>query len=270
MFEAMGAYVVETKYEKRVRRKYELAKRLNDPRKLIASLRYYDAHLVPQKWIVLPWPPRREKSRKLSPGWHDALKAARRILGIVVRRARDEHGKPCFMYYLRQEVWRRIQSRLVFSEDQLLRTQEPEGLYLSEEATDRSRRFQMEWGMDLSDRLSDPQLACKFKRLPAKFKMTAQLEEMASDLGPLFLDRAQAYLSKDYNALAARSPRRVSGLEQSRSEYLAGAQVEPTRPKNFQMPTTQTALNQLYTEGLRAAIKVHMNGIREKIRAESE
>jgi len=261
-FEAMTAYLVETKHEKSARKKHELAQRLDDPRKVIASLRYYDAYLVPQKWTVLPWPPRREKSRKVNSSWSDGLTAARRVLGIVVRRARDENGKPCFMYYLGQEVWRRLQSSLDFSQYPLLRTQGPEVLYLSEEAADRMRRSQMEWGMDFSDRLSDPQLECKFKRLPAKFKMTAQLEELASDLGPLFLVRVQSYLSKDYDELAARSPERVRGLEQSRSEHLARAQAEPPRPEIFQMPTTQKELNQLYTQGLRAAVRGFMNKIR--------
>jgi hypothetical protein len=273
----MAAYLVETKDEKRARKKHELGQRLNDPRKIIASLRYYDAHLVPQKRTVLR-PPRRERSRKPNPGWPDALKAAKRILGIVVRRVKDEQGRPVrdkrgrlvLEYYLRQDAWAIMQSRLAFRQDQLLGTSEPERLYLSEEAADAIRRSQIERAAGFHDKLFDPRLWYNFKHLPAGFRMTAQLEELASELGPPFLDSVRAWLSEDYYQLAARLPQRVRALEESRSEHLACAQAEPTRPEIFQRQPTQNEVNEVYTQGIKTAVRGHLNKIRDKIRAESE
>jgi hypothetical protein len=121
-------------------KKFRLAQRLDDPRQLILALRYYDAHLLPGKWVELP-APRRERSRKLSRAWLAHLTAARRILGVVARRMKatrtppeelvlfakakreaepqfhgnlllDRKGRPRIKYYLRRDVWETVDARL--------------------------------------------------------------------------------------------------------------------------------------------------------------
>jgi hypothetical protein len=170
---------------------------------------------------------------------------------------RDKRGRPLLKYYLRRDAWAIVQSRLEFRQDKLLSAQKPAALYLSEEATARIRRSEMEREMDFSDKLSDPRLEYQSKRLPVGFKMTPQLEELASDLGPTPLTRVRAYLCREYCDLAAHSPQRARDLEESRFE--ACGKAEASRSKILKGSLTQ---DELYTKGLNAAVNGFMNKIR--------
>jgi hypothetical protein len=200
--------------EKRIRsakRKYDLAGRLRDPRKLLAASSYYHKHLRPGEWTILSWPPP-HKSRGFVAGWLDALKAARRILGIVTRQVKDEQGKPLkgkFRYYVRRETWPSVRARLGFVNSQPDASTESDellGFKPLEEIKREREQFKRE--LDFIDALFSEITEQKFKCLPDGFRLTSQHEELATVLGPLFLERVKACLSEDYLRLGLpRRPR---------------------------------------------------------------
>jgi hypothetical protein len=164
--------------EKRIRaakRKYDLAQRLRDPRKLLAALSYYDKHLRPGEWTILSWPPP-HKSRGFVAGWLDALKAARRILGVVTRQAKDERGKVLkgkLRYYLRRDVWPTVQSRLGCVDSQPAVSTEGEELLGFKPLEEiKLEREQFERELDFIDALFSEISEQKFKSLSKGFRLS--------------------------------------------------------------------------------------------------
>jgi hypothetical protein len=151
---------------KRIRsakRKYDLAKRLLDSRMLLASLRWYDAHLIPREEIILK-PPRREKSRKLNFYWRYYMEAARRVCGVVYR----QHLLHEDQYHIRHPVWTTLQLRFGF---------------------ENNPKMNFLW---------DPEVEAKFKQLKPDFKITApELVKLDKGIGSLLLEKTREYLLRD-------------------------------------------------------------------------
>lgn len=163
--------------------------RLDDPRKLLAILRYYDVHLKAGESVILPWPPKREKSREMSDGLMDALIAVNRLLGLVVKSTKSGKKQTHLRYYLarNREVWRTVQVRLAA----LPSYHEPGGNHAANQAHERQRAEQQ-----LDALLFSPATEHRFKNLPVSFKMTPKLEELAAELGPLFVKRVKTFLTR--------------------------------------------------------------------------
>lgn len=90
----------ESKRDRMLRRKFELAQKLNDNAMLICALGYYVGRLKPGKWVRVP-PLRRSRGRRLSPNWERHFTAARRVLRMVVRWVEGENGKRHLEYHMR-------------------------------------------------------------------------------------------------------------------------------------------------------------------------
>jgi len=221
---------------------YQLAERLGDDRKLLASLRWYDAHLVPGKWIELT-APRRERSRKLNSAWKDSLKAGRRLLGVATREAVEGSGKRYF-YYLRADVWTLVQSRLGSTPEGLLGGQESY-LYLSEEAAGRIEHDREEREFEFELKLLSPAIEQQFKRLLVGFKMSPQLEELSAELSPHLLERTKAFLAREYNRLGRPAP--------PVHQHMSGPEVKPSKS----LPSPE----ELFTRGLREKINSFMTWV---------
>jgi hypothetical protein len=167
-------------------------------------LSYYDKHLRPEEWTILSWPPP-HKSRGFVAGWLDALKAARRILGVVTRQLKDEQGNPLkgkLKYYVRRETWPSVRARLGFVNSQPAASTESEellGFKPLEEIKREREQFKCE--LDFTSALFGEITEQKFKSLPDGFRLSSQHEELATVLGPLFLERVKTWLSEDYRRL---------------------------------------------------------------------
>lgn len=169
----------------------------------MASFRYWDSILKPGKWADVQWPPKREKSRRLNPGWLDALMAAKRILHVASRWTKNDNGAPALAFFVRHDVWTLLQNRLSWPavEAEPWKQHNPDALELA-----RAERFERT--------LADPATRLAFKRLPVGFRMTKELEELSSECGPLFLERAKAYLRRDYERLGLSARERYRALDE--------------------------------------------------------
>jgi hypothetical protein len=221
---------------------YQLAERLRDDWRLLASLRWYAAHLIRGKWVELA-PPRRERSRRLNSAWKDSLKAARRLLGVATREVGDGSGKR-YSYYLRADVWTLVQSRLGSTPEGLLRGQESYP-YLSEEAASRIEHDREEREFEFELKLLSPALEQQFKRLPVGFKMSPELEELSAELSPYLLERTKAFLAREYNRLG----RPALPVHQ----HMPGPELKPSKP----LPSPE----ELFTRGLREKVKSFMTRV---------
>lgn len=239
-------------YDRRLKsalKKYRLAQRLKDPRKLIGALRYYNANLKPGQWVELK-PPCRERSRALNRSWDTALRAARRILHMAVRLRWDiQTSKPVLSYYIASPVWHFVTSRLGVSapasgrhgnsrrdkqqpgtlrdlvHEHQAQTQRRLSLN-TETPEERKRRLEAE---RFETALRSEEIAQAFHDLPPGWKMTKELEALTSELGPLLLERAKAYLSRDYerlvppSALMRQEPERTPAQTQPQPEKVTVA-----------------------------------------------
>jgi hypothetical protein len=147
------------------RKAFRLARALRDSRILIASLRWYDAYLIPGEEILLK-PPRREKYRKLNFHWRYYLRASRCVSGVVVRKT-DPLARVAG-YYIRHRVWRQLQIRFGFENDE-----------------------RMDW-------LFDPAIEAQFKAVPTDFKITTeQMTNLDARIGAVLLEKTRNYLLRD-------------------------------------------------------------------------
>ena len=83
--------------ERRARRKFELAQKINDNAKLVGGLVHYLRNLVAGEWVALK-PPRREGSRKLTADYRRHLKAARQVLRVPPQKCFSPDGESCAYY----------------------------------------------------------------------------------------------------------------------------------------------------------------------------
>ena len=200
-----------------------LVYRLKDARKLLAILHYYDTYLKAGESVILPWPPKREKSRALNDDWRDALIAINRLLGLVVKTTKSGKKQKHLRYYLarNREVWRTVQVRLTalprsFNTDigndespgiswtalkkgHRPKYDEPGGNQVAEQTHERQRAEQ-----ELDALLFSPSVERRFKSLPVSFKMTPKLEELAAEFGPIFVERVKAYLVRNIDPKTQR------------------------------------------------------------------
>ncbi len=144
--------------ERRARRKFELAQKINDNAKLLGGLVHYLSYLVAGEWVALKQP-RRAGSRKLNSDYLRHLTAARRVLQLRARKRFSPDGPSHCEYRLNPSY-----------ESQLYA------------AT----------GLDLGD----PWTRTAFDSLPCGFKLS-DLSGF-SDEHPDLLERAKAFLAKDY------------------------------------------------------------------------
>lgn len=203
--------------EQKARKRFQLAQQLQDSWKLVASLRYYHAHLIPGKWVELN-PARREASRRLNPEWnHYYLKASRRLLGIVSRCVRDSSGnilrdsrdRKRIKYYLRRDVWEAIQTRLIF---------------LNESAKS------LEQDTSFDAKLFNLAIEHRFKNLPAGFRLSPEVQELSDEL-PLLIERTRSFLLKDLDSLT----REMFAAEAERNHQRSHRERQPAPAKP---PTT--------------------------------
>ena len=223
--------------------KHELAQKLDerDLPRIIAMLRYFDAHLTPGEETSLRWPLHREKSRAISQPWKRGFKTAARILHLKSKRARDKRGKPIVRLYLarNRDVWSFVCSHLGFIERQPPRgstESDLESPFLSwaelksghrqpldeklnsDPAARRIEREQFEREIDFTCVLAREDTELKFRSLPAGSKLTKKSEELArefaDELGPtILLQRIKAYLSEDYEYLGLPPRERLERLK---------------------------------------------------------
>jgi hypothetical protein len=177
------------------RKAFRLARALRDSRMLLASLRWYDAHLIPGQNTILK-PARREKSRKLNPYWRYYLQAARRVCGVVYRQHLLHEDK----YRIRHPVWTQLQLRFGFDYD---------------------RRMAFLW---------DPVTEYRFKAVPADFRITTdQMIKLDVQIGAQLLEKAQEYLLRDIDPAIQEIFAREEAERQARCP---GYQEEVSRRPN--------------------------------------
>jgi hypothetical protein len=145
------------------RKAFRLARALRESRMLLASLRWYDARLIPGQNTILK-PARREKSRKLNFYWKYYLEAVRRVCGVVYW----QHFFDQDEYRIRHPVWTTLQFRFGFENDP---------------------RMKFLW---------DPVIEYRFKALSADFRITSEaLIKLDSQIGAELLEKAREYLLRD-------------------------------------------------------------------------
>jgi hypothetical protein len=148
------------------RKAFRLAWSLRNSRMLLATFRWYDAHLILGEGTILPWPPKRGKGRKLNFYWLYYLKAARRVFKLRCERVLPT--ETLCEYYIRHPVWAQLQLQFGFEND-------PKMNFL--------------W---------EPEVEAKFKQLKPDFKITApELVKLDREIGSLLLEKTREYLLRD-------------------------------------------------------------------------
>ena len=204
--------------EERLRRRVRLAHNLNDERKLLLAIRYYEQHLPIGEWKRLG-PPRRQKSKKLNPRvqWRDHLTAARRLLGIRSRKIINEKGKRCTEYSLSREAWQAVQIRLAMD------VPPRQGYTPAAQAFD--------------DALLNPKTKERFRAVRADFKLNPAVQELAAELGAVLIERARSFLLKEID------PQTLAwyASERRRMEAAPTPEVKPApAPKAKPAPSNPT------------------------------
>jgi hypothetical protein len=148
------------------RKAFRLAWSLRNSRMLLASFRWFDAHLIWGEGTVLPWPPKRGKGRKLNFYWLYYLKAARRVFKLRCRRVLLT--ETLCEYYIRHPVWTLLQLQFGF---------------------ENNPKMNFLW---------EPEVEAKFKQLKPDFKITApELVKLDREIGSLLLEKTREYLLRN-------------------------------------------------------------------------
>jgi hypothetical protein len=162
--------------ERTARRKFELSQKINDNAKLVGGLAHYLRNLVPGEWAALK-PPRRERSRKLTADYLRHLTAARRVLRLCARKRFSPDGVSYCEYFLSPFYEPQLYARI---------------------------------GLNLGD----PFTRAAFDSLPRGFKLGDLCE--FSDEHPQLLERAKAFLAKDYLQANERPATPISAIHPGR------------------------------------------------------
>jgi hypothetical protein len=162
--------------ERRARRKFELSQKINDNAKLLGAFVHYLSYLVAGEWVALEQP-RREGARKLTSDYLRHLTAARRVLRLSARKRFSLDGGSYCEYYLNPSYEAQLQAVT---------------------------------GLNLGD----PCTRAAFDSLPCRFKLS-DLREFSEE-HPDMLERAKAFLAKDYLQANKRPVTPVSATHSGR------------------------------------------------------